>query len=104
MNSPSKFSGGDTGSYHMKINENAIISIPRFENIRLISASKQLNEGKEKEGTARVTRVIILNHMAISPRGLYKLWLINSLLKYTCLIQHYKKWTKMYIHRYCDRL
>ncbi len=104
MNSPSKFSGGDTGSYHMKINENAIISIPRFENIRLISASKQLNEGKEKEGTARVTRVIILNHMAISPRGLYKLWLINSLLKYTCLIQHYKKWTKMHIHRFCVKL
>ena len=104
MNSPSKFSGGDTGSYHMKINENAIISIPRFENIRLISASKQLNGGKEKECTAKVTRVIISDHMAISPRGFYKLWLIDSLLKYTCLIQHYKKWTKMYIHRYCDRL
>ena len=104
MNSPSKFSGGDAGSNPNKINNNAIISITRFENIRLITASKQLNGGKEKECTTKVTRVTILEHMAISPRGFYKLWLINSLLKYTCLIQHYEKWTKMYIHRYCDRL
>ena len=63
MNSPSEFSGGDTGSYPMKINENAIISIPRFENIRLISASKQLNGGKEKEYTEKVTWVIILDEI-----------------------------------------
>ena len=102
--STSQFSRGDACSNPMKINNNAIMSTPRFENGRLISASKQLNGGKKKECTAKVTRVIILDHMAISPRGFYKLWLIDSLLKYTCLIQHYKKWTKMYIHRYCDRL
>ena len=102
--STSKFRGGYAGSNPKSINNNAIISIPRFENNRLISASKQLNGGKEKECTAKVTRVIIFDNMAISPRGFYKLWLIDSLLKYTCLIQHYKKWTKMYIHRYCDRL
>ena len=76
-----QFSRGDACSNPMKINNNAIISISRFENSKLISASKPLNEGEEKECTARVARVIILNQMAISPIRFYKLWLINSLLK-----------------------
>ncbi len=92
--STSKFSRGHAGSNAKKINNNAIISISRFENSKLLSASKPLNGGKEKEGTAKVTRIITLDHMAISPGGFYKLWLVNSLLKYTCLIQHYEKWTK----------
>ena len=61
--STSKFSRGHAGSNPKKINNNAIISTPRFENIRLISASKQLNGGKEKEYTEKVTWVIILDEI-----------------------------------------